>query len=186
MSECSLDEVRWKSGESDEKTRDSGETDLIPTSQSATAKLHSFNLCHLQVFSLINSFSFLLLTEKYPISLDLKSASNSTMASRELILITGANTGLGFEIIKAIYGSNKAYDLILSGRSMSKVKEAIKSAEAEFPLSASKLFPLQVDIEKDDSIHAAFEEVEAKFGRVDALINNAGGCFDLPFVMSLR
>ena len=45
---------------------------------------------------------------------------------------------------------------------------------AEFPSSGSKLFPLQVDIEYDDAINRAFGEVQSKFGRVDALINNAG------------
>ena len=96
------------------------------------------------------------------------------MAQREVILITGANTGIGFQIVRALCSSDKAYDILLGGRSPTKVQEAIKSAMAEFPSSGSKLFQLQVDIEYDDAITHAFGEVQSKFGRVDALINNAG------------
>ena len=96
------------------------------------------------------------------------------MAQREIILITGANTGIGFQIVRALCSSDKAYDILIGGRSPVKVQEAIKSATAEFPSSSSKLFPLQVDIEYDDAINRAFGEVQSKFGRVDALINNAG------------
>lgn len=87
---------------------------------------------------------------------------------------TGANTGLGFRIVRALCGSNTAYDVIVGGRSPTKVEEAIASTTAEFASTGSKLYPLQVDIEHDDSIHKAFDEVQSKFGRVDALVNNAG------------
>lgn len=96
------------------------------------------------------------------------------MAQREVILITGANTGIGFQIVRALCGSDRAYDIILGSRSLAKVEEAISSAVAEFPSSRSILFPLQVDIEHDDSIKKAFDEVQSKFGRLDALVNNAG------------
>ena len=100
------------------------------------------------------------------------------MAQRELVLITGANTGLGFEIVRALCGSDKAYDIIVGGRTLTKVQDAIKSAVAEFPSSHSKLYALQVDIEHDDSIQKAFDEVQSKFGKLDVLLNNAGGQFD--------
>ena len=96
------------------------------------------------------------------------------MTSREVILVTGANTGLGFQIVRALCGSEKAYDILLAGRSLQKVQDAVKSATEEFSSSSSKVHPLQVDIENDESIQKAFEEVQTKFGRVDALINNAG------------
>lgn len=96
------------------------------------------------------------------------------MAQQEIVLITGANTGIGFQIVRALYSSDQAYDIILGGRSLAKVQEAISSAAAEFPSSLSKLLPLQVDIEHDDSIQKAFEEVQSKWGRLDALVNNAG------------
>ncbi|KAG8889097.1 hypothetical protein FRB98_005847 [Tulasnella sp. 332] len=100
------------------------------------------------------------------------------MAQRAVVLITGANTGLGFQIVRALYGSDKPYDIILSGRSLPKVKDAINSAEGEFPSSVSKLSPLHVDIEHDDSIRSAFKQVQSTFGKLDTLINNAGASFE--------
>jgi len=97
---------------------------------------------------------------------------------REVVLITGANTGIGFQIVRALCSGDKPYDIILGGRSPGKVQEAIDFATAEFPTTNSKLSPLQVDIEQDDSIKKAFEEVSSKFGSLDALVNNAGGQFD--------
>ena len=101
------------------------------------------------------------------------------MAAREVVLITGANTGIGFQIVRALCGSEKPYDIIVSGRSPSKVQEAIKSMGTEFPSSHSKLFPLQVDIEQDESIENAYEEVQKTFGKLDCLVNNAGMCLYL-------
>ena len=96
------------------------------------------------------------------------------MSQTEIVLITGGNTGLGFEIVRALYKSDKGYNIILAGRSLPKVDGAIRSAQAENPSSHSKLVPLQVDIEHDDSIIKAFEQVQAEFGKLDILLNNAG------------
>lgn len=96
------------------------------------------------------------------------------MSSSQVILITGANTGLGFQIVRALYGSDKVYEILLGGRSLSKVQAAIKSLTEEFPSSVSKVSPIQVDIEDDDSIQRAFDLVKSQFGRVDVLLNNAG------------
>lgn len=96
------------------------------------------------------------------------------MAQNEVVLITGANTGIGYQIVRALASSDKAYDIIVAGRSLEKVKAAIDSIKAEFSSTQSQLFPLQVDIESDESISAAYEVVQPQFGRVDVLINNAG------------
>ena len=98
------------------------------------------------------------------------------MDPREVVLVTGANTGLGFQMIRALCGSDKEYNVLLGGRSLDKAHQAATSATQEFPSSRSKLWPIQVDIEDDDSIQRAFDEVQTKFGRLDALVNNAGEC----------
>lgn len=91
-----------------------------------------------------------------------------------IALITGANTGIGYQIVRALYNSNKAYEILVGGRSLEKAEAAIKAAKTEYPSSQSKLFPIQIDIESDESIHRAVAEVQSKYGRVDTLINNAG------------
>ena len=96
------------------------------------------------------------------------------MDSPQVILITGANTGLGFQIVRALCRSDTAYSILLAGRSLPKVQDAIAAATEAFPSSESELWPIQIDVEDDESIQRAFEEVDAKFGRLDALVNNAG------------
>ncbi|OCK79146.1 putative short chain dehydrogenase [Lepidopterella palustris CBS 459.81] len=100
------------------------------------------------------------------------------MDPQEIVLITGANTGLGFQIVRALCGSNKTYNILLAGRSLVKAQQAVRSATEDFPFSRSKLWPIQVDIEDDDSIHRVFDEIQTKFGRLDALVNNAGAQLD--------
>lgn len=94
------------------------------------------------------------------------------MAEKQILLITGANTGIGFEAVKALLSSKIAYHIILSGRDISKVKSAVASLENQS--SISSLEALQLDITDDASIDAAFGAVKAKHGKIDILVNNAG------------
>lgn len=96
------------------------------------------------------------------------------MSSNPIILITGANTGLGFETIKSFCQSSNPYTILLGGRSLEKAKAAVQEAQKQFPQSPSSLAAIQVDIEDDNSISQAFERVEKQYGCVDILINNAG------------
>lgn len=96
------------------------------------------------------------------------------MSNVPIVLITGANTGIGFEAIKALLGSPNTYTIILGGRSFQKAEDAVQLAKEQFPNSQSILSAIQVDIEDDASISKAFDEVSTKHGRVDVLINNAG------------
>lgn len=41
--------------------------------------------------------------------------------------------------------------------------------------------PLVVDLASDESIESATETVKSKFGRLDALINNAGATYDIEY-----
>lgn len=96
------------------------------------------------------------------------------MSSSPILLITGANTGLGFETVKALCSSSKAYTILLGGRSLEKATAAAQQARGEFPNSPSTVTPVQVDIEDDESISKLYDLVADKYGRMDILINNAG------------
>lgn len=95
------------------------------------------------------------------------------MAAR-VILITGANTGLGLEIVRALCSSHERYEILLAGRSYDKAIQAVADLAIAFPETKTKLQPIQVDIEDDDSIVAAFDTVKETYGRLDVLVNNAG------------
>jgi NAD(P)-dependent dehydrogenase (short-subunit alcohol dehydrogenase family) len=94
-----------------------------------------------------------------------------------VLLITGANTGLGFESVRALCRSSKAYTILVGGRNLEKAKAAVQEAQKEFSQTPSILIAFQVDIEDDNSIHRAFKHVASEYGRLDVLINNAGKGF---------
>ncbi|KAF5240357.1 hypothetical protein FANTH_9617 [Fusarium anthophilum] len=98
------------------------------------------------------------------------------MDGRKLVLVTGANTGLGFQIFKALCSSDIEYEVLVGGRSLQRGEEAVKNLKEEFP--SSYLHPIQLDIEDDISIASAFECINAQYGKLDALINNAGTQLD--------
>ena len=97
----------------------------------------------------------------------------SNMQGR-VVLITGANTGLGLEIVRSLCRVPGSNTIILGGRSVEKVAAAITRIQKEQPASSSTLEALQIDVEDDSSILTAAERVEQDFGRLDVLVNNAG------------
>jgi NAD(P)-dependent dehydrogenase (short-subunit alcohol dehydrogenase family) len=99
---------------------------------------------------------------------------------KHIILISGANTGIGYETVKALYASPTPYTILMGSRSLSKAASAIDTLKSEIPSSASEVVAIQLDIEDDASIDAAYKEVESKYGRLDTLVNNAGASFERP------
>ncbi|KAF3766953.1 NAD(P)-binding protein [Cryphonectria parasitica EP155] len=101
------------------------------------------------------------------------------MASeKKVVLVTGGNTGLGYEAIKALYASSIAYEILLGTRTLSKGQDAIQQLQTEVSDSSSSITSLQVDVNSDASIEAAIAEITSRYGRLDALVNNAGASFD--------
>lgn len=99
----------------------------------------------------------------------------------KIVLVTGANTGIGLEIVKALYKSSSKYQIILSARNLRNAEEAVKLVQWEAPTSHSTVTAIQLDVIDDESIKAAFEKIDKDFTHsLDVLINNAGASFDLP------
>jgi NAD(P)-dependent dehydrogenase (short-subunit alcohol dehydrogenase family) len=99
------------------------------------------------------------------------------MSEKTIVLITGGNTGIGYESVKALFASLIAHTILMGSRSLDKAHASISTLQSEVRHSRSEIVPLQIDIEDDTSIENAFKEVESRYGKVDALINNAGTCF---------
>ncbi|KAH6886384.1 hypothetical protein B0T10DRAFT_461833 [Thelonectria olida] len=103
------------------------------------------------------------------------------MSDKTIAFITGANTGIGFETIKALFASQHPYHVLLGARDLSKADTAIAKLKDEFADSKSTVEPIQIDVVSDESIHKAFEAISSKFDKLDVLINNAGGTFEMFF-----
>jgi NAD(P)-dependent dehydrogenase (short-subunit alcohol dehydrogenase family) len=103
------------------------------------------------------------------------------MSSNKIVFITGANTGIGYQIVRGLCASDQSYTILLGGRSIEKAKKAVQDVTSEFPDAPSKVQPVQIDIEDDASIQASAQFVESSFGRLDALVNNAGMPYIRPY-----
>lgn len=99
------------------------------------------------------------------------------MALSKVLLITGANTGLGLETVKGLLRSDTRYHILLAGRDISRARGAVKELSADIQ-SNSTVEPIEIDVESDESISAAFEQVASGHTRIDCLVNNAGAQFD--------
>jgi len=83
---------------------------------------------------------------------------------KKIALVTGANTGVGFQIAKALY--NNGYTVYLGSRDLQKGETAAAKI-------GSQTKAIQLDITDTDSIIAAVTKIKAESGYLTLLVNNA-------------
>lgn len=90
------------------------------------------------------------------------------MDSKQIALITGSNSGIGFET--ALYLARRGYTVWATMRNLQKSDELRKIAETErLPIEITPL-----DVDDDNSVKNAVAQILQKSGRIDVLVNNAG------------
>src|SRR5712692_9207559 len=87
-----------------------------------------------------------------------------------LAVVTGANTGLGFETARVLAG--RGASVVLAVRDVEKGKRAAARIVGTTPGANVTVQPL--DLTSLDSIRAAAGELRVRHPRIDLLINNAG------------
>src|SRR5262245_47865999 len=90
------------------------------------------------------------------------------MAEKKIALVTGANKGIGLEISRQL--GRRGFAVALAGRDEKKVNEAAVRLQGE----GLEVQPVVLDVTDTASIDAAARWVEARYGRLDVLVNNAG------------
>jgi len=90
------------------------------------------------------------------------------MPNSKIALITGANKGIGFEILKSLI--NDGYTVIGTSRSQGGVDIINKSIND----SKSKGFGLIFDVKNKDQIKEINKKIKEEYGSVSVLVNNAG------------
>jgi NAD(P)-dependent dehydrogenase (short-subunit alcohol dehydrogenase family) len=88
----------------------------------------------------------------------------------KIVIITGANSGVGFEAVKAL--SKKNATIVMAVRSLDKGEEAL--AKLSENGAETNVSLMQLDLSDLDSVHHFALAFKAKYDRLDILMNNAG------------
>jgi NAD(P)-dependent dehydrogenase (short-subunit alcohol dehydrogenase family) len=83
----------------------------------------------------------------------------------KIVLVTGGNRGIGFEICRQL--DAQGYKVILGSRDFEKGVEAAKAL-------SDNVIVKQLDVTDENSVQRLFEFVRSEIGHLDVLINNAG------------
>ncbi|KAF4543350.1 2-amino-3-carboxymuconate-6-semialdehyde decarboxylase [Lasiodiplodia theobromae] len=94
------------------------------------------------------------------------------MSEKSIILITGANSGVGFAAAAALLAESPSHHVIVAARSAERGHAAARELQSRNLPGTLSL--LQLDVTSARSIASAVATVEGEFGKLDALINNAG------------
>ncbi len=82
--------------------------------------------------------------------------------------VTGAGSGIGRACALALLGAG--WSVALLGRREAALQETASLAGA----AAAQALAIACDVGEEDEVEAAFARIEAQFGRLDLLFNNAG------------
>lgn len=87
------------------------------------------------------------------------------MTSKPVWFITGCSTGFGRELAR--HTLELGYPTVVTARNTAQIEDIAKGHE-------DNALVLKLDVTKPEEIAAAVKAAEARFGRIDVLVNNAG------------
>jgi 3-oxoacyl-[acyl-carrier protein] reductase len=94
---------------------------------------------------------------------------------RKAALVTGAATGIGRAAAVALAAAG--FDVAINySKSEAEARKTVELAQA----NGAKTFLIACDVSDDVGVRSMLEAVEQQFGRLDALVNNAGTTTNVP------
>lgn len=87
-------------------------------------------------------------------------------------LVSGANRGLGFEVARQL--SERGMTVLLGARDLDKGLHAARQLAG----GPGEVIAVQLDVTRQDQVDTLARWIEITYGRLDVLINNAGGYYD--------
>lgn len=89
-------------------------------------------------------------------------------SAKKVAVVTGASRGIGLAVATGL--TKAGFDLAISARNQAQLDSAAKHLEK----SGVTILAQSCDVRNEESVRRFFAAVKKKFGRVDALLNNAG------------
>lgn len=100
------------------------------------------------------------------------------MAENRVVLVTGAATGLGAQIVRSF--ASRGFGVVINHLFDAEAESLADELARE--QAAGKVMTCQADVANRDQVRSMFEATIGHFGRVDILVNCAGINLDAPFM----
>ncbi len=97
-------------------------------------------------------------------------ADNIPYMSGKVVIVSGANSGIGYETAKAL--AAKEAVVVMACRNLEKARAAADNIRSTVP--AAQLQIIRLDLADLESVHEFVDQFRSSFTRLDLLINNAG------------
>jgi 3-oxoacyl-[acyl-carrier protein] reductase len=101
---------------------------------------------------------------------------SSVMLTDRVALVTGVGTGIGkaTAVLLSRFGATVAM--------CDRVEDTLAATEAQISASGRPVLARHLDVRDRDAVGQFVADIGAAHGRIDVLVNNAGGTFFAPFV----